>query len=257
MPYQPGTPGSDQVPTSGPWQQDPTLRQLMQAAMAAGTAARGSQTAGQLQAWQALNRYVAANRQRLGIPNNYYPDPKTQGQTLYDPNQNQLRDAAITGGALAAGGYGLGALLEGPTQAATSASQATGGLLPNTTPVPYSAVSLMPPTTPLGGVAAAPAATTAAGAAGGSALDRLRSSLTSPNGVAQLAALIPMLSMATSGGGGGNGQDAGELDRIRAITEARMRRADPLHQVAVQLAYGRAPLSARQGIALNNVQLPE
>lgn len=48
-----------------------------------------------------------------------------------------------------------------------------------------------------------------------------------------------------------------EQRRIQRMTEAQMRRADPLHQVAVQLAFGRTPVNYRQGIALNNVPLPE
>jgi len=110
-------------------------------------------------------------------------------------------------------------------------------------------------TAPLGGVTAA---ATGAAAGGGSMLDKLKKSLTSTEGMASLASLIPMLAMAGGGGGGDvNGQGSDELRRIQAITEARMRRADPLHQVAVQLAYGRAPVSARQGVELNNVRLPE
>ena len=56
--------------------------------------------------------------------------------------------------------------------------------------------------------------------------------------------------------GGGNSGSTDELRRIQAITEARMRRADPLHEVATQLAYQRAPIAAKSGIALPRVPLP-
>ena len=52
-------------------------------------------------------------------------------------------------------------------------------------------------------------------------------------------------------------QDSEEMRRIARITEAQMRRADPLHQVAVNLAFGRLPVHYRQGVDLRNVPLPE
>jgi hypothetical protein len=58
-------------------------------------------------------------------------------------------------------------------------------------------------------------------------------------------------------GNGGGQDDAEELRRIQAITEAQMRRADPLHQVAVNLAFGRMPTNYRQGVTMNPVRLPE
>jgi hypothetical protein len=76
--------------------------------------------------------------------------------------------------------------------------------------------------------------------------------LASPEGAATLAALIAGLKSQSSGQ-----QNAEEVQRIQAITEARMRRADPLHQVAVNLAFGRMPTNYRQGVQLNNVPLPE
>ena len=234
----------DNVPTQGLWQTDPMLQHLVQqlkAKMADPSAARQPRGGGYQAEAQALTRYVDANRQRLGIPDNYTVDIRTNGQTLYDPNQNQFRDMAIAGGAMAAGGYGLGAALGG---GGAAASGGTAGVIPGTG---------IPTVAGTGVGATAPIATTVAGT---SALEKLRSSLTSSQGVGALASLLPAL-MAANGGGGNSGGGSGELARIQAITEARMRRADPLHQVAVQLAYNRAPVSARSGVSLQNVPLPQ
>jgi hypothetical protein len=201
-----------------------------------------------------MNARARARKAGVEIGSGYL---NPQSGVLEDPDEQHWYSNPAVIGPLAIAGLTAGAALPGMlgSAAAGGASGATTMAAPG---IPAVAGTGAGVTAPLGGVAAGTAAGGAgAAAAGGSALDRLRSSLTSPNGIAQLASLIPMLTMATSGGGGGNGQDSGELDRIRAITEARMRRADPLHQVAVQLAYGRAPVSARQGVALNNVRLPE
>jgi hypothetical protein len=232
---------ADNVPTVGPWQADPELRRLFAAFLAEPRGPRGVLPGAP--AATAYRRYLDANRQRLGIPDNYTLDPRTNGQTLYDPNQNQLRDALLTGGALAGGGAALGAAL-GPASATSSVSPGTG------IPTAGGGVGVTAPTT-----AGTIAGTTAAGT---SALDRMRQSLTSASGIASLASLVPaLMATAKSGGSGGSGAGSDDLARLNAITEARMRRADPLHQVAVQLAFQRAPISARNGIALPNVPLPQ
>jgi hypothetical protein len=233
----------DQVPTTGLWQTDPEVRRLLAAASSAGMAARGSQSPTQTHAWQALQRYIDANRTRLGIPDNYWPDPRTNGQTLYDPNQNQLRDAAITGGALAGGGYALGGLLP-------SGAAATG----NASVIPGTGI----PTVAGTGAGVTAPAVAAGASATASVVDRIRNSLTDPSTYASLAPLLASLAAGGFGGaGGGAGSGNDELRRIQGITEARMRRVDPLHQVATQLAYSRAPIKARQGTALADIRLPE
>jgi len=135
---------ADRVPTSGAWQTDPELHRLLraqQAAIGTGSNARGTPGGQRGQAESlALKRYIVPNRGRLGIPDNYWPDPRTGGQTLYDPNQNQLRDALIIGGSMAAGGYALGATLPSaaaPTATATAPTATTApaiGLSPLVTP---------------------------------------------------------------------------------------------------------------------------
>lgn len=160
--YQPGTPQSDQVPLSGLWQTDPTVQAYLAKVKARPqNAARGTAAAADPQRQSddlAFSRYIESNRRRLGIPNNYWPDPRTGGQTLYDPNNNQLRDAAITGGALAAGGYGLGALL-GPAAVTAPTASTTAGTV--------GGFSIAPPTVALGGSAALPTAVGTGGSMAG------------------------------------------------------------------------------------------
>ena len=128
--------------------------------------------------------------------------------------------------------------------------------MPNVSRVPLGSVALDPPgLAGAGGVAGGGgvgAATVTAGASGG--IDAIRKSLTDPRTYAALAPLVA--SLATSGGGNSAAGGSDELRRIQAITEARMRRVDPLHQVATQLAFQRAPIAAKQGINLANITLP-
>jgi hypothetical protein len=110
---------------------------------------------------------------------------------------------------------------------------------------------------PLGGMTTAAGTAGASGAAGigsklASGAKDFLGELASPQGAAGLAALIAGLSSQGSGQ-----QNTEELQHIQAMTEARMRRTDPLHQVATALAFGRMPTNYRQGIQLNNVPLPE
>jgi hypothetical protein len=191
-------------------------------------------------------------------------NPKTG--KLEDPDSGFMRyigEHPYVGAAMAlapGAAFALPGLMGGGAAASGSAGAAGGTTTMVAPGIPAVAGTGAGITAPLGGVTAAGAgAGTAAAAGGGSMLDKLKKSLTSTEGMASLASLIPMLAMAGGGnsGGGANGPGSEELRRIQAITEARMRRADPLHQVAVQLAYGRAPVSARQGVDLNNVRLPE
>lgn len=82
---------------------------------------------------------------------------------------------------------------------------------------------------------------------------------TDPRNLVGLASIVPSLIAARGGGGNSASTDAAmnQANRMSAITEARMRRVDPLHQAVTQLAFGRLPVSSRNGVNLTNVPLPE
>jgi hypothetical protein len=130
----------DWVPAEGPWQADPELRRLL---ALPGTRNQAGRTAGSRPSDLAVNpevrRYVDANRARLGIPENYYPEANGQ---LFDPGQNQLRNAGIATGAALGAAVGGAAL--------------TGAFAPAATAAPVAAPALAAPAT-----AATTAATTA------------------------------------------------------------------------------------------------
>lgn len=234
------------VPTSGAWQTDPQVQAFIRALQMEGPRTPRGKGDAASPTMQAFNRYIDQNRARLGIPDGYGPNVLDGGKTLSDWSTHPYRQALILGSAAA-----------GPIIAGLTAAQAanTSSIIPGTG---------IPTVSGAGGAAALPvapaatsAATSAAGAAGAgaatSAIDKIRKSLTDPTTYASLVPLLTSLAM-NSGSGSGSGSE--ELDRIRAITEARMRRVDPLHQVATQLAFQRAPISAKQGINLSNVTLP-
>lgn len=117
---------------------------------------------------------------------------------------------------------------------------------------------------PLGGITggAAGAAGVAANAAGngiGATLGGAARNLLSPGGMAALTPLIAALTMRNNGSMGPGGPMPGfeNAERMADITEARMRRTDPLHEAVTQLAFNRLPVSARDGIALPRIPLPE
>lgn len=97
--------------------------------------------------------------------------------------------------------------------------------------------------------------TEAATSGGGGVVDKIKNALTSGEGVGALASLLPLLVAGGFGGGGNNAMDP-SLSKVLAMNEAQMRRADPLHQAAVQLAFGNLPTYAREGIDLPRVPLP-
>ena len=255
---------ADRVPTSGPWQTDPTLQgliaQYIQATSGAagsptGQAYRGSGNARAQQLGDEIHRYVLQNRQRLGIPDNYFPDVQTRGQTLYDPNQNQFRDAAITGAAMGAGAYGLGSLGGAAPAAAPSAA---GGVLPATIPGSY-ASSLyasggfgVPGGTAsgvaagLGGLGAA--ASGGGGGGGAGAASGLLSQLTSGQGLAGLAGLLTTLATRPSGSGGSGDPFSTnpQLQHMLDVASQRVDRTDPLHQSITQLAMSRLPTNVQR-----------
>lgn len=73
--------------------------------------------------------------------------------------------------------------------------------------------------------------------------DSAKDFFTNPKDLAGLAGVI----MALAGGSGGSANSEG-AERLNRLTEQRMRRVDPLHQAVTQLAWGRLPISARQGV---------
>ena len=176
----------------------------------------------------------------------------------YEQPTNWGNIAALgVGGAIAAPfvapvlGFGAG-----QAAGAAGASGLTEGLM---SAVPASIASQgISSTVPLGGMMVGGAGGAGAAGAASGIGSRLAdtgkdflSDLASPQGAASLAALIAGLR------GQGSGQESSEeMRRIQAITEAQMRRADPLHQVAVNLAFGRMPTNYRQGVNLQNIPLP-
>jgi hypothetical protein len=107
----------------------------------------------------------------------------------------------------------------------------------------------------LGGIVPA-----AAGAAGSSVGRRLLDQLLSPEGLTTAGTIAATL--ATRGDWTSDAtRDATRASeeqarRMQALTEARMRRVDPLHEAITQLAFSRLPVSSRQGFSLPRVALP-
>jgi hypothetical protein len=164
---------------------------------------------------------------------------------------------AILGGATVAP-MALGALGVGPLATAAGGSGASGsgavggtelgGWLPSQSMGASMSATPMYPTVGAGTAAGGVGAT--AGASGG--LSGVLKALTGSQNLPSLIGLGTSL-MGGMGGGGTNG--SAEADRIKAITEARMRRADPLHQMAVNLAASRMPTNMQ--LPVPNVPLPE
>lgn len=94
----------------------------------------------------------------------------------------------------------------------------------------------------------------ATGASGGGGLAGMLKGLVSPQNIPQLVGLGTSLLGGLTGGGSGGGSNP-DLDRMRAITEARMRRVDPLHQAITSLAMSRMPTAQQR--PLPDVKLPE
>jgi len=140
---------------------------------------------------------------------------------------------AATGGALASSSIPITAAMQGPNTSAMVSQGASAGI---------------PNTAALGGVA--PAAANALTSGGMSLKDLIEAAAKgAPLALSALGGL-------GGGGNGGNAQGMDEMNRIARITEARMRRADPLHEAAVQLAFAGLPNYGREGITLPKVPLP-
>jgi hypothetical protein len=183
--------------------------------------------------------------------------------------------------AIGAGTLGLGALGVGPAAGLFGASggSAAGGAATGAAGAAFDA---------------APAISSAAGAANaaslGSALGGNALGVTVGSGLPALGSVMPAAAAATGGGGiargllddllspqglatagtiaaslagrgdGTNDQTRAteeQARRLQAITEARMRRVDPLHEAVTQLAFSRLPVSSRQNINLPRIALPE
>lgn len=159
------------------------------------------------------------------------------GTGQYDQHLNQGGlGGLIEGGAALAAPIALGALM--PTTAAAGAGAGAGATAAGAGGA-----------TDAGAIISGWGAPTAAGAGG--ATSAITHALT--NNIAPLAGMLT--SLAGSGGGGGSAANNAQLSRLQAITEARMRRVDPLHQMVTQLAASRLPISVQRPIP--NVPLPE
>jgi hypothetical protein len=206
MPRRP-PPASDNVPTSGLWQTDPELKRLQadlfpQMMNPVATDPRG----GRFQQEAKANAdYVEANRGRLGIPDNYTPDPRDNGESLYDPNQNAIRDIVLTGAAMGTGGYALGSVL-GPLGSIPAGTTTPGVVTAN-----QAALQGVIPSV------AGPAGGNLASQAGNMSF---LSSLFGGKGLDPTAMLLTGLSMF---GGGGDGEDRegfkGNVDPTRLLQE--------------------------------------
>jgi hypothetical protein len=176
-----------------------------------------------------------------------------------------VADKVMTAIALSGMGLGIGAGIAGGPAAAASggsgagaASQAaTGGLLPQLAPGAASAaLTGVTPGLGLGNtgnlnpVGSVTANVVDAVSNGGSGIaDKIKSALSSPDGLASLAGIIGGLA-AGGFGGGGNGASDEQMNALLEQARLRTERTDPLHQAVTQLAFSRLPVSARNGIQL-------
>lgn len=178
---------------------------------------------------------------------------------------------AILGGAGLAGPLVIGPAIAGAAGggaaaggAASGASAAADGTIPFTTAPGVSAAAASGAVGPSAGLgASAPLGSLTAGAGAGAGVgggaaaasgfaDKLKAGLSNPSNLASLAGLVT--SLAGGSGGGGNGQTNADLARAQAITEARMRRVDPLHQAITNLAMSRLPTNMQRPVP--DVPLP-
>jgi hypothetical protein len=194
--------------------------------------ARGLDTSGM--AWDGT-KFTDSNA------DHWYSDPRVLGPIAVGASAGIGALAGASGAGGAAAAAGPGGLYEA-VPAGIASQGASAGI-------------------PLGGIAAGGgggvggAAGSAAAAGGGSALARIKNALMSGDGLTAAAAITAAL----AGGDGSNASTRASEEqarRMQAITEARMRRVDPLHEAATQLAFGRLPVSSRQGLTLPRVPLP-
>jgi hypothetical protein len=86
---------------------------------------------------------------------------------------------------------------------------------------------------------------------------RLLRGLLSPQGLTAAGTIAAALAARGDGTNAATRASEDQARRMQALTEARMRRVDPLHEAITQLAFSRLPVSSRQGLALPRVALPE
>ena len=156
-------------------------------------------------------------------------------------------DPAVLGPLAVGAGTGLGLLTAPAAAGASGAGLAADGTIPFTTAPGVQAAALsgtVGPSAALGSMAPA------APASAGGGLSGLLKSLTSASNLPSLIGLGASLAM-NRGGGGTN---TAEIDRIKQITEAQMRRADPLHQAITSLAMSRLPTAFQRPVP--DVPLP-
>jgi hypothetical protein len=183
------------------------------------------------------------------------------GQWDQDTNWENIITTSLAGIPLAAGGAAVANSIAGGGGAA--AQTGAGGTLASST-IPNAHLAV--PTTAgmgsqgasaglgmLGLNGAGSALANGAASGGGGVLGKLKDFFTNPQGIAGLGGIIGALASGAGGSGGagtgsGGGSDLEELKRINQITEARMRRVDPLHQAVTQLAFGRLPINSRAGV---------
>ncbi len=130
---------------------------------------------------------------------------------------------------------------------------AGGGGTPGGGVAPAPPGTILPPPPP-GGVITPPLGGVVPPAAAGG-LDELLKKLLSPEGMASLAPLLIALMRGSGSTGAANLPETAEARRMNQITEARMRRVDPLHEAVAQLAYSRLPTNMQNG-PLPRVTLP-
>lgn len=175
--------------------------------------------------------------------------------------------------ASALGGGGAAATTSNAAGPAVTSGGGATGLLPATSVSGYTTA----PSVVAGGIPAALGTASAAGtladvATGNAAIDKvidaaggpsssigkkILDAVTSPGGIAALTGgIASLLSGQGSGGSDATKNALASAERMNAITEARMRRVDPLHEAVTQLAFGRLPVSSRNGIAMTRIPLP-
>jgi hypothetical protein len=226
-------------------------------------------------------RKMAASwvRNKYGAVGNLEIDPagNLNQDEGFSRHKKWMIPAAIGAGTLGLGAAGIGPAAglfgAGGGAGAGAAGGAASGVLPS---------SALPVSSLMGGPAAASAGLSGVGAAGVPAYvtagtsaalggvtprgveqasrglsDRLLDNLLSPEGLLTAGSIAAQLA---TGGDGTNDQTRATEDqarRLQAITEARMRRVDPLHEAVTQLAFSRLPVSSRQSINLPRIALPE
>lgn len=164
---------------------------------------------------------------------------------------------ALEGGAALAGPMVVGPMLAGGAGAAAGGGLSADGTLPFSTAPGVHAAALSGAVTPsaaAGGSMATGAAGTAAAGAAPSFASRLSNMVTTPKGIAGLAALIPSLRSVLSGGGSssGLGNATGiedEITKALAMQRQRTEQAQPVYDAMVNMAYGMTPTRYRPATA--------